>query len=125
MFNGAVAGVAARTASAPIDLLKIRFQLQQQQQKNLRQYRSIPIAIRTILKQEGPLVDNHESLIITERDFGREMFQEYICTQPIALWSLELMKSFVRYYQIPTLLDVDLREPPLHLLELQLAIHLT
>ena len=84
MFNGAIAGIAARTTSAPIDLLKIRFQLQQQQ-KSLCQYRSIPIAIRTILKQEGLLVNNHENVIMIKRGFGREMFQEYTCMQRMEL----------------------------------------
>lgn len=50
MASGALAGVAARTASAPIDLLKIRFQLQK---RSSPQYESIISAFKTVFKQEG------------------------------------------------------------------------
>lgn len=50
MLNGAIAGVAARTASAPIDLLKIRFQLQS---PTRRHYSSILGSVKTILCEEG------------------------------------------------------------------------
>lgn len=50
-MNGALAGVAARTTSAPIDLLKIRFQLQ----ASSNQYNSILGAVRSVIREEGPL----------------------------------------------------------------------
>ncbi|PJF18400.1 PRMT5-domain-containing protein [Paramicrosporidium saccamoebae] len=50
VVNGGLAGVAARTVSSPIDLLKIRFQLQAG-----NQYSSILGAVRSVIREEGPL----------------------------------------------------------------------
>lgn len=50
MVDGAIAGVAARTASAPFDLLKIRFQMQQ------RAPEAIWTVGRQVLRREGFLV---------------------------------------------------------------------
>lgn len=75
MVSGAIAGVAARTVSAPIDLLKIRFQMSRlsaaatkvSMQKraivgSLRiptnsPYASILSAIRSVYRSEGILVN--------------------------------------------------------------------
>lgn len=50
MLNGAIAGMVSRTLSAPVDLLKIRFQLQSTQHPK---YHSIWHAIRKIIHEEG------------------------------------------------------------------------
>ena len=49
MMDGAVAGVSARTCTAPIDLLKIRFQVQRRHQH----YKGIISACQEIVKTEG------------------------------------------------------------------------
>lgn len=49
---GASAGGIARMISAPFDVIKIRFQLQSQQN---RKYTSIPQALQRVVKEEGVL----------------------------------------------------------------------
>lgn len=50
MVGGVVSGVAARTVGSPIDLLKIRFQIQPLDNPH---YISIPSAIKEIARKEG------------------------------------------------------------------------
>ncbi|CAN8076193.1 unnamed protein product [Agarophyton chilense] len=52
LLCGAVAGVTARIFVAPLDLLKIRFQVQSET-KGLYQYRHLTSAFRTIVSTEG------------------------------------------------------------------------
>lgn len=53
MLSGALAGVAARTVSSPMDLLKIRFQMQSATKVSSNQCKSIPASIRRVFKNEG------------------------------------------------------------------------
>lgn len=50
MFCGAMSGLISRVVSAPLDVLKIRFQLQN---SHVPKYTSIPQAIQTIITEEG------------------------------------------------------------------------
>ena len=107
MARGAIAGVAARTASAPFDLLKIRLQLQPR----------LPVAqppkvasgaagsssrilgtARDVLRMEGPLVRaplpsrRHRSCLRTfARPFGRAMSPASTFTPSMGPYSLACM----------------------------------
>lgn len=52
MLSGAVAGLVSRVISAPLDVLKIRFQLQD---SNKPKYSSLKHAVRKIIQEEGIL----------------------------------------------------------------------
>lgn len=53
LFCGALAGLSARTVVAPLDVLKIRFQVQSEA-RGLYNYTSMSAAVRTIIATEGP-----------------------------------------------------------------------
>ncbi len=65
MLNGAIAGTIARTTSAPLDLLKIRFQLQAagplHATGHVALYPSVVSAIKQVYAQEGLLVPGRYS----------------------------------------------------------------
>ena len=86
MLNGGVAGIAGRIASAPIDLLKIRFQMRE---RNSLKRQSI--IINTLLSGDlwPPYTSQKDWW-----DFGRVIWLVSICMQRTVLCNLEFLKSF-------------------------------
>ena len=55
MLAGSMASVVSRFCVAPLDVLKIRFQIQEQASQH-RQYTGVTMAFRSIYQKEGLMV---------------------------------------------------------------------
>lgn len=91
MFAGSASAAVSRFCVAPLDVLKIRFQIQEQASQN-RQYKSVAQAFKTIYKTEGIRVTNKQ----------QDGIQPHPHTKPpcvqiyIGLCALTLCFGFVR-----------------------------
>lgn len=76
-----MAGVASRMVTAPIDLLKIRFQLETATKPEAKTYRTITHSIQQIYQQEGLTVHNTVGQLSSNfsRRSGREIRRGYGC----------------------------------------------
>ena len=69
MLAGSVASVISRFCVAPLDVLKIRFQIQEQA-SHQRQYTSVAQAFKSIYKKEGIMVTNTNTSTKSRHEAG-------------------------------------------------------
>ncbi len=97
---GAAAGVASRMVTAPIDLLKIRFQLETATHPEAKTYHTILQSIRSIHLSEGISVLSiiFCNTVIVIRLFGRGILQVSVFTAVSVRYSFGLLTRSATFF---------------------------